>query len=57
MQENKPIAFYSCKFNKAQKRYTMGEKELLSIVEMLKAVKNILFGQKLIVHTDHKNIL
>ena len=57
MQENKPLAFYSCKFNKAQKCYTKGEQELLSIVEMLKEFKNILFGQKLIMHTDHKNIL
>ena len=57
MQENKPLAFYSRKFNKAQKRYTTGEQELLSIVETLKEFKNILFGQKLIVHTDHKNIL
>ena len=57
MQENKPIAFYSRKFNKAQRRYTTGEQELLSIVETLKEFKNILFGQKLIVHTDHKNIL
>ena len=57
MQDNKPIAFYSRKFNKAQRRYTTGEQELLSIVETLKEFRNILFGQKLIVHTDHKNIL
>ena len=57
MQQNKPLAFYSCKFNKAQKRYTTGEQELLSIVETLKEFKKILFRQKLIVHTDHKNIL
>ena len=57
MQENKPLAFYSCKFNKGQKHYTTGEQELLSIVETLKESKNILFGQKLIVHTDHKNKL
>ncbi len=30
---------------------------MLSIVETLKEFKNILFGQKLIVHTDHINIL
>ena len=57
MQDEKPIAFYSRKFNKAQRRYTTGEQELLSIVETLKEFKNILFGQKLVVHTDHKNIL
>ena len=43
--------------NDAQRRYTTGEQELLSIVEMLKELKNILLGQDLAVHTDHKNIL
>ena len=43
--------------NAAQKRYTTGEQELLSIVETLKAFQNILLGQKLVVHTDHLNLL
>ena len=42
MQENKPIAFYSRKMNKAQRNYTVGEQELLSIVETLKEFRNIL---------------
>jgi RNase H-like domain found in reverse transcriptase len=57
MQDDCPLAFYSRKLNSAQKRYTAGEQELLSIVETLKEFKNILLGQKLIVHTDHKNLL
>jgi hypothetical protein len=57
MQDDKPLAFYSRKLNPAQKRYTTGEQELLSIVETLKEFRNILFGQKIIVHTDHLNIL
>ena len=57
MQEGKPLAFYSCRLNKAQKNYTTGEQELLSIVETLKEFSNILFGQKVIVHPDHLNLL
>jgi RNase H-like domain found in reverse transcriptase/Reverse transcriptase (RNA-dependent DNA polymerase)/Integrase zinc binding domain len=57
MQDNRPLAFYSRKMTDTQQGYTTGEQELLSIVETLKEFKNILLGQKLIVHTDHKNIL
>jgi hypothetical protein len=57
MQNNKPLAFYSRKMNEAQKRYTTGEQELISIVEMLKEFRNILHGQQIIIHTDHHNIL
>ena len=56
-QEGKPIAFYSRKLNDAQTRYTTTERELLSIVETLKAYRNILLGQRLVVHTDHKNLV
>ena len=55
-QKGRPIAFYSRKLTGAQTRYTVTEKELLSIVEVLKAFKNILFGQQLRVYTDHKNL-
>jgi hypothetical protein len=57
MQEGKPLAFYSRKLSSAQTRYTTGEQELLSIVETLKEFRNILLGQKVIVHTYHLNIL
>jgi hypothetical protein len=37
-QDDKPLAFYSRKRNSAQKHYTTGEQELLSVVETLKGV-------------------
>jgi hypothetical protein len=57
MQEGKPLAFYSRALGSAQTRYTTSEQELLSIVETLKEFRNILLGQKVIVHTDHLNSL
>jgi hypothetical protein len=57
IQEGKPLAFYSRKLNNAQKNYTTGEQELLSIVETLKEFRNILLGQKIIIHADHMNIV
>jgi hypothetical protein len=57
MQDNKPLAFYTRKMNSAQAKYTTGEQELLSIVETLRTFEGLLMGQKLIVHTDHLNLL
>ena len=54
-QNNKPIAFYTRKLSPAQTRYTTTERELLSIVQCFKELRNILFGQQIIVHTDHEN--
>jgi hypothetical protein len=57
MQGKKSIAFYSRKFNTAQKQYTTTERdrELLSAIETCKEYKNILLGYPIIVFTDHKN--
>ena len=55
-QDNRPIAFYSRKLTDAQTRYTTTERELLSVCEVLKAYRNILLGQTIEVHTDHKNL-
>jgi RNase H-like domain found in reverse transcriptase len=55
-QDNKPIAFYSRKLKPEQKRYTTTKRELLSIVETLKEFRNILLGQRIEIHTNHKNL-
>ena len=55
-QNGKPIAFYSRRLTDCQTRYTTTERELLAIVETLKEFRNILLGQKIVIHTDHKNL-
>ena len=52
----RPIVFYSKKLNPAQTRYTTTERELLSVVEVLKEFRSILLGQQIYVHTDHENL-
>ena len=43
--------------NNAQKNYTITEQELLSILEVLKEIRNIVLGQRIKVFTDHKNLV
>ena len=50
------ISFYSQKLNDTQNNYTTMKRELLAIVETLKEYRNILYAQKIKVHTDHKNL-
>ena len=55
-QGGKPIAFYSRKLNSAQKNYTVGEREMLGVVETLKEYRTILLGRDITVYTDHQNL-
>ena len=56
-QNGKPIAFFSRKLSTTQQKYSITELELLSIVECLKEFRGMLWGQKLKVYTDHKNLI
>ena len=55
-QNGRPIAFHNQKLNLAQTRYTATERELLSIVEVLKEFRNVLLGQQIRVHINHENL-
>ena len=57
VQEGKPLGFYTRKLNPAQMNYTVGDKELLGIVEGLKAFNGVVRGMDVTVHTDHLNLL
>ena len=53
-QDKKPIAFYSNKLTVTQRNYTVGEREMLSIVKTLNEFCTMLLGHKLKIYTDHK---
>jgi hypothetical protein len=55
-QENRPIVFFSRKLSGAQSKYTVTKLELLAIVETLKEFNGVLWGQRINVCTDHKNL-
>jgi len=57
-QSNRPLAFFSRKLSETQQKYNVTEiEELLAIVETLKEFKGMLWGQQLVVYTDHQNFM
>ena len=56
-QRGRPIAFFSRKLSGTQRKYSITELELLSIVETLKEFKGMLWGQTIKVFTNHNNLM
>jgi hypothetical protein len=56
-QDNRPIAFFSRKLSKMQRKYSVTEINLLVIVKTLKEFKGMLWGQNIKVFTDHANFM
>ena len=48
-----PVAYFSRKFNPAETRYTVTEKEALAIVDSVKHFSQYLYGYKFQIVTDH----
>jgi transposase InsO family protein len=57
MQNNKPLGFFSKKLTDVQRRYPVTEQELLAITETLKYFRHMLLGHRILVKTDHKNLV
>jgi len=55
-KDNRPIAFFSRKLAGMQSKYTVTKLELFAIVETLKKFNGMLWEQRIIVYTDHKNL-
>eukprot|EP00804_Cyclotella_cryptica_P012131 CCRYP_009831-RA/>CCRYP_009831-RA protein AED:0.17 eAED:0.19 QI:0/0/0/1/0/0/2/0/493 len=56
-QRKRPLAFFSRKLSTVQQKYSLTKLELRSIVETLKEFKGMLWGQRLKLYTDHKNLI
>jgi hypothetical protein len=55
-QGNRPIAFFSRKLSEAQSKYSVTEIELLAIVETLKEIWGMLWGQTIKDYTNYNNL-
>ncbi len=56
-QGNMPIVFLSRKLSEMQQHYSATKIELLAIFETLKEFKGMLWGQRIMVYSDHKNFV
>jgi hypothetical protein len=56
-EEIRYIAFYSKSLNKSQCNYPATKRELLAIIQALKAFRHFIYGQKFELFTDHKALV
>ena len=56
LEQNVPVAFYSCKLSMTQQNYTTIEKELLSVVDNFCTFRSMLFGADIHIYTNHKHL-
>lgn len=56
LQQNNIVGINSSKFSDIQKRYSTPEKEFVAILQGLHWFKNIIYGYKIFVFTDNKNL-
>jgi len=52
----KVISYFSRVLNRAERNYCVTRRELLSIVELIKAFHHYLYGRKFLVHTDYASL-
>lgn len=52
-QDEKVLAYYSRKFNKAERNYCVTRRELLAMVETMKHFGKYLIGKRFLIRTDH----
>ena len=56
-QKGRPIVFFSQKLTNPQRKHSIAELKLLSIMECLEEFRGMLWGQRIGVFTDHMNLI
>ncbi|XP_051127821.1 uncharacterized protein LOC127249170 [Andrographis paniculata] len=56
LQEGRPIAYYSEKFNGATLNYSTYDKELYAVVQALRVWQHYLLPKEFVIHTDHETL-